>query len=78
VVPELMQEVCTPERLAASVEELLGSERVREAQYAGFREVVEILGAPIPPPSERAAKVVLDIVAGVTPQAIGTATSAKI
>jgi hypothetical protein len=51
---------------------------VREAQYAGFREVVEILGAPTPPPSERAAKVVLDIVAGVAPQAIGTATGAKV
>jgi lipid-A-disaccharide synthase len=78
VVPELMQEACTPERLAAAVEELLGSERVREAQYEGFREIIEAMGAPIPPPSERAAKVVLDIVAGAMPDAARTGVSTKV
>ncbi len=67
VVPEFIQEICTAERLAAAVEALLGSETIREAQRQGFREVVTALGDAHPSPSERAAKVVLDIVAGRTP-----------
>jgi lipid-A-disaccharide synthase len=62
VVPEFLQEDCTPEKLVAAIDQLLRSEAAREAQRQGFREVVEILGESTPQPSERAAKVVLDIV----------------
>jgi len=69
VVPELLQEECTPTRLAASIGELLSSKQARDAQCKSFREVVEVLGERDPPPSERAAKVVLDIVRKVMPSA---------
>jgi lipid-A-disaccharide synthase len=62
VVPELLQEDCTADRLAAAVDELLRSEEAREAQREGFREVLKVLGETTPPPSERAAKVVLDAI----------------
>jgi lipid-A-disaccharide synthase len=62
VVPELLQEDCTADRLAAAVDELLRSEEAREAQREGFREVLKVLGEATPPPSERAAKVVLDAI----------------
>jgi lipid-A-disaccharide synthase len=64
VVPEFLQEECTPERLASGVEALLVSGEMREVQRRGFREVVTALGETHPSPSERAAKVVLDVVAG--------------
>jgi lipid-A-disaccharide synthase len=67
VVPEFLQEDCTSERLAAGVEALLDSTEIREMQRQGFREVVHVLGDAHPSPSERAAKVVLDIVAGSKP-----------
>ncbi|MGH6735900.1 MAG: lipid-A-disaccharide synthase [Methyloceanibacter sp.] len=62
VVPELLQENCTPDRLATAVDELLRSKDARDAQREGFREVVKILGEATPPPSQRAAKVVLDAI----------------
>jgi lipid-A-disaccharide synthase len=62
VVPELIQEDCTGPKLAEAVGKLLGSAATREAQQAGFKEVVEALGDPHPSPSERAARLVLDIV----------------
>jgi lipid-A-disaccharide synthase len=64
VVPEFLQEDCTPERLAVAVDEILRSEPVRAKQRDGFKEVAKALGARIPSPSERAAKIVLDIVRG--------------
>ena len=60
VVPELMQEDCTADRVAAAADELFRSEEAREVQREGFREVIAILGEADPAPSERAAKVVLD------------------
>jgi lipid-A-disaccharide synthase len=63
VIPEFLQENCTPENLAASVGSLLESEELREKQCQGFRQVFYLLGEEHPTPSERAAKVVLDIVA---------------
>lgn len=72
VVPELLQEECTPTRLAEAIDELLSSKQARDAQCNSFREVVQALGERNPPPSERAAKVVLDIVRGVTPKASRT------
>jgi lipid-A-disaccharide synthase len=62
VVPELIQEDCTADRIAAAVDELLRSEEARETQRDGFRQVIAILGDANPPPSERAAKVVLDAI----------------
>lgn len=71
VIPEYLQENCTPETLAAGVDTLLGSEEVRARQRQGFGEVLHLLGDLTPTPSERAATVVLDIVAGRAPQAAG-------
>jgi lipid-A-disaccharide synthase len=62
VVPEFIQEACTGPALAEAVDLLLTSEQAREGQRQGFRELADVLGEPIPPPSERAAQVVLDIV----------------
>ena len=67
VVPEFLQEDCTGAKIAEAVAELLGSEQVRAAQQRDFEEVVKALGSPIPSPSERAAKVVLDIVRSHAP-----------
>jgi lipid-A-disaccharide synthase len=64
VVPEFIQEACTGEAMAEAVDRLLRSEEAREAQRQGFRELDEVLGEPDPPPSERAAQVVLEIVNG--------------
>jgi lipid-A-disaccharide synthase len=67
VIPEFLQENCTPENLAAGVEALLDSEQLREKQRQGFGEVVHMLSDSSQSPSERAAKVVLDIVASREP-----------
>jgi len=64
IVPEFIQEECTAPKLAAAVAEILGSEAVRASQLQGFGEVAKALGDPEPPPSERAAKVVLDVING--------------
>jgi lipid-A-disaccharide synthase len=71
-VPEFLQEDCTPERLAEAVDGILRSEQVRAAQREAFKDVVKALGDRTPPPSERAAKVVLGIVQGTA----GAATAA--
>jgi lipid-A-disaccharide synthase len=67
VVPEFIQQACTAPRLAETVGNLLDSKEAREAQREGFREMRAVLGEPDPPPSERAAKVVLDIVRARAP-----------
>jgi lipid-A-disaccharide synthase len=64
VVPERLQEDCTPEDLAETVDDILGSEQIRAEQRQAFKEVVKALGDRVPSPSDRAAKVVLDIVRG--------------
>jgi lipid-A-disaccharide synthase len=60
VVPERLQFQCTPEVLAADVEELLGPAGAR--QIADAREALVQLGAEGDPPSHRAAEAVLDLV----------------
>jgi len=62
LVPELIQEDCTPQKLATAMDELFASEETRKAQREGFRQIIKIMGKATPPPSEHAAKVVLDIV----------------
>ena len=58
VVPELLQENCTPEKLAASLSALLDDPAARAAQIAALSAVDEWLGAGGPPPSVRAAEAV--------------------
>lgn len=65
LVPELLQEDCRPDLLAATVGRLLDDGAARREQIEGVAEVARWLGAGADvPPSERAAHVVLDVVAG--------------
>jgi lipid-A-disaccharide synthase len=63
LVPELLQDACTPERLETAVGTLLSEGDAREAQIAGVRDVAAWLGAGGEAPSRRAAAVVLSVVA---------------
>lgn len=61
VVPELLQEDCREERLAAAVGQLLTSEAARRSQTAAAAEAVRQLRPAAASPSERAAEVVLAV-----------------
>lgn len=63
LVPELLQEECRPDRLAAELARLLDDPAARAAQVEGVAEVARWLGQGGTPPSERAARVVLDVIA---------------
>jgi lipid-A-disaccharide synthase len=63
-VPELLQEDCRPERIAASAVRLMTDEQLRREQQAALAEAVAQLGgAGEPPPSHRAAARILEILA---------------
>jgi len=64
VVPELLQQDCTPERLAAEVARLLTDQSVADAQRLAFRTVVASLAPPSGRPSARAAEAVLRVLRG--------------
>ncbi|CAH2604114.1 Lipid-A-disaccharide synthase [Rhodovastum atsumiense] len=64
VVPELLQQDCTPARLAETVENLLNDRAAAEAQRAAFRTVVQHLAPPVGLPSEAAAREVLAVLDG--------------
>ncbi len=61
VVPELLQEHCTPDRIAAEVGRLITSPEARERQRAAFGPVLDTLGRGGTPPSVRAAAAVLRV-----------------
>lgn len=61
VVPELLQERCRPELLAAALDRLLSDPAAAAEQRAAFAELARRLVVEVPP-SERAAAVVADIV----------------
>jgi lipid-A-disaccharide synthase len=63
VVPELLQQDCTPARLAATVGALMGDAAAAAAQRSAFHEVVAGLKAPYGTPSEAAAREVLAVLA---------------
>lgn len=63
VVPELLQELCRPQPLADAVAALFADEGARARQRAGFAEALRLLGQGGPPPSEKAAAVIHDLVA---------------
>jgi lipid-A-disaccharide synthase len=62
IVPELLQENCTPGTIVAALDALLRSPESRAAQKAALAEVCLKLGRDGPKPSERAAAVVLSMV----------------
>lgn len=64
VVPELLQENCTPKKLAAALTPLLNDTKVRSAQQQELLRISEMLGtADSISPSEKAADIVLDMLA---------------
>ncbi len=63
LVPELLQKDCRPDRLAAELGRLLDDPAARRAQIDGVAEVARWLGQGDTPPSERAARTILDVVA---------------
>jgi lipid-A-disaccharide synthase len=63
VVPELLLEQCTPDRLSSALERLLLDGAARAAQIEGYREGLRRLGDGGPPPSVRAADKVLEVMA---------------
>ncbi len=59
VVPELMQEACTPDRLASEMLTLLNDPAAAAAQVAACREALALLRPPAGLPSEAAATAIL-------------------
>lgn len=62
LVPELLQQDCRPATLAAALARLLDDPDARQEQIHGVADVAAWLGRGGPPPSERAARVILDAV----------------
>jgi lipid-A-disaccharide synthase len=67
LVPELIQGDCRPATLTAELQRLLDDEQARVGQMDGVGEVAGWLGQGDTAPSERAARVVLDMLSGVLP-----------
>jgi len=59
VVPEFLQEDCTPEKLAAALRDLLGDSALRSRQVEAFAGIDAIMSTGNAPPSVRAADIVL-------------------
>jgi len=61
VVPELLQEDCTPAQLAAALEPLIGDSAQRRRQLEAYGRLDHIMGIGAAAPSAKAAAIVLDI-----------------
>ncbi|MBN9562514.1 MAG: lipid-A-disaccharide synthase, partial [Alphaproteobacteria bacterium] len=59
IVPELLQQDCTPDRLAGALRPLLLGDAAAEAQRRSFRPVLDTLRPPEGTPSDAAARAVL-------------------
>jgi len=62
VQPELLQENCTPEKLAAALAHLLEDPDARSAQVAAVGEAVKMLNPGGAAPSTRAARIILGLI----------------
>jgi lipid-A-disaccharide synthase len=70
VVPEFLQRECTPERLAAGLAPLLADSPERRRQLDAFARLDSIMKLDQEPPSARAARAVLDVIARHDPGAL--------
>ncbi len=61
VVPEFLQEFCTPEAMSKKLFELWSDESARNAQRKAFDEIKTMLVNGAVPPSEKAARVVCEV-----------------
>ena len=59
VVPEFLQEDCTPEKLAQALHKVLGDSELRRKQVEAFAKIDSIMSTGNQPPSVRAADIVL-------------------
>ncbi|MBA2402718.1 MAG: lipid-A-disaccharide synthase, partial [Bradyrhizobium sp.] len=59
VVPEFLQQDCTPEKLSQVLRELLGESALRRKQLDAFAKIDQIMSTGNLPPSARAADIVL-------------------
>ncbi|HZC95052.1 MAG TPA: lipid-A-disaccharide synthase [Bradyrhizobium sp.] len=59
VVPEFLQQDCTPEKLSQALRELLGDTPLRRQQLEAFARIDQIMSTGREPPSARAADIVL-------------------
>ena len=59
VVPELLQDKCTPENIVHEIQELLKNGQSYEKQMEGFNEVKEYLANGKQTPSQNAADIIL-------------------
>lgn len=62
VIAEFLQDKCRPELIAVEVDRLLGDPEARRAQAEASAEAARLLGRGGPPPSTRAAKILLDLI----------------
>ena len=62
IMPEYLQDECTPEKLAAAVDEMLTRPGARQRQVTELTTIASWLGRGQFVPSEKAAQVVLDVV----------------
>jgi len=62
IQPELLQEDCTPEKLARALQEILEDPGIRAAYAAAGREAAEAMGLGGTRPSLRAARAILDTI----------------
>jgi lipid-A-disaccharide synthase len=59
VIPEFLQQDCTPEKLADGLREVLGDSALRRKQIEAFAKIDEVMSTGNQPPSARAAEIVL-------------------
>jgi lipid-A-disaccharide synthase len=61
VIPELLQENCTAERLAAGMDALMTGSNERARQQSAFLEAIRALAGGTEKPSDHAARIVLEV-----------------